>query len=133
MLQIERIITGSHILAVVVRNSNTDKTIEFPTPPDFPLQLGFHDRKKGEYIKAHEHVPFENLNIPVQELIIVKEGKVKITLFFKGKMYQDVTLSKDDMILFNCGHSLQFLEDTKLTEVKQGPYREKEYEKNFLE
>jgi len=133
MLQIEEIKYNNFLLAVIVKKSEVDNGLQFPTPNDFGLQLGFHNRPKGEYINAHEHVPFENISLPVQEILMIKSGKILITLFHEKKKYKEITLIDGDIIVLNCGHSLKFLEDTKLVEVKQGPYRQKQYEKIPLE
>ena len=78
-------------------------------------------------------MPFKNLNIESQEIFVIEKGKLLIGLY-RGKIkHTEVTLTDGNIILLNCGHSIKFLEDTKMVEVKQGPYRKKEYEKIPLE
>ena len=133
MLHIKQIKNGEKILAIIVSGNKSEKGLEFPTPSNFPLQLGIHYRSKGEYISAHEHIPFQNLNIPVQEILMIEEGQLVISLYDENNKFEDVVLSKGDIILLNCGHSITFKEDSKLVEVKQGPYRDKKHEKISLE
>jgi mannose-6-phosphate isomerase-like protein (cupin superfamily) len=73
------------------------------------------------------------LDIPVQEIFFIEKGKLRVTLYEGNQQYKDVIVSDGQIILLNCGHSVKFLEDTRMAEVKQGPYREKEFEKIPLE
>lgn len=133
MSKIEYIKKGEEILAIIIGSRDSNNCLEFPTPNEFPLQLGLHNRPKGEYIKAHTHMPFKNLNIESQEIFVVEKGKLLIELYHGKTKHTGVILTKGNVILLNCGHSIKFLEDTKMIEVKQGPYRQKEYEKIPLE
>lgn len=133
MLKVENIKKDEKILAVILRNSSPGKKVEFLTPSEFPLQLGVHKRKKNEFVEAHEHMPFKELkNLQVQEAIFVKKGRVSVDIYNKKELVKNVILHSNDIILLNSGHSLKFLEDTELIEVKQGPYRGKEYEKSYV-
>jgi len=134
MLKSEEIKKDGKILAIILHSASTDKSVEFITPKDFGLQLGIHKRKKGEIVKAHDHIPFDILkNLPVQEVIFVKSGKMSIGLYHNKKPYKEVVVSSNEIILLNTGHNVRFLEDTEMVEVKQGPYRERQNEKTDLE
>ena len=134
MLKAEKIVKDGELLAIILRSIKTDNSVEFITPKEFGLQFGVHNRKKGDYVKAHSHVPFEMLeNFPVQELLYVKKGKISVGLFHKNKLYREIIINSDEFILLNTGHNVRFLEDTEMVEVKQGPYRERENEKTSLE
>jgi len=134
MLKSEKIEKDGKILAIVLRSAKSDNSVEFVTPKEFPLQLGMHKRKKGDYVKAHEHFPFDELkNLQVQEILFVKRGKISVGLYSGKKLFKEVIVSPDETILINTGHYVKFIEDTELIEVKQGPYRERDNEKKFLE
>ena len=49
MDSIEKIKQDGELLAIVVRKS-ISTPLNFVTPDEFPIQLGFHNRKKGEQI-----------------------------------------------------------------------------------
>lgn len=133
MLKVEEISKDGKTLAIILRSTSTDKSVEFVTPKDFGLQLGVHKRKKGDFVKAHEHVPFDELkNLQVQEILFVKKGKILVGLYNGKKLYKEVVVSSDETILINTGHYVKFIEDTELIEVKQGPYRERDNEKKFV-
>ena len=134
MLQAERIEKDGKVLAIVLRLIISDNSVEFVTPKEFPMQLGVHKRKKGEYVKAHDHVPFDTLkNLQVQEILIVKKGKMSVGLYYNKKICKEVIVSSNEIILLNTGHNVKFLDDTEMIEVKQGPYRERENEKTSFE
>ena len=133
MLKVERIENNGRILAIVLRSSSPDQVVEFITPNEFPLQLGVHKRKKNEVVEAHEHLQFKELkNLDVQEIIFVKKGKISVGIYHKKDLFTNIILNENDTILLNSGHSVKFLEDTEMFEVKQGPYRERSKEKEFL-
>ena len=131
--QTENITAGKELLAVVVRKNFTKPGAAFLTPNEFPLQLGMHQRSAGTIVEAHQHKPFVKLeNIPAQEFFYVIEGQVKVVLFHKKTKHSTIVLEPGDMILLNCGHEITFEKDTKLVEIKQGPYRGKDVEKEFI-
>lgn len=132
-MKVEKITFKDQILAIVVRNGSTNQELQWPTPPDFPLQLGIHERKKGSFLIPHNHIPFDVLkNLQVQEFIYLEKGKLKFFLYHEKKEVETVILNAKEMILLNCGHSVEFLEDSKIVEIKQGPYRGNDMEKEYF-
>jgi len=132
-MKVEEIIYKNQVLAIVVRSGSATQDLQWPTPPEFPLQLGIHDRKKGVLLKPHNHIPLDFLeNVPVQEFIYLEKGKLKFSLYHENKEIETVILNAKEMILLNCGHSVVFLEDSKIVEIKQGPYRGNDAEKIYF-
>lgn len=131
---LEKMEVDGQILALIVRKKYNKPGYNFVSPIEFPLQLGVSIRKEGEHVKPHRHVPFKELyNLPAQELLYIESGKAEIILFHDKKKYKTVILEKGDIILLNCGHEVKFLKDTKMIELKQGPYRGKDVEKEYFE
>lgn len=121
------------ILAILLRPDEIAGERVFVTPEEFPMQVGVHTRKKGSAIPPHVHIPFENLkNLDVQEMFYVMTGKVKVTLYNEGKIFETVMLGQGDLFIMNCGHGIEFSEDSKFFEIKQGPYRGMTGEKRLL-
>lgn len=132
-MEIERIEHLGKILAVIARNRDFGEGLIFPTPSDFPLQLGIHSRKKGTIISPHKHRPFPEVKeLAVQEFLYVEKGRVKVELFSNQEKIKELVLNEKDMILLNSGHAVQFLDDAKIIEIKQGPYRGKKEEKEYI-
>jgi|SRR3989344_683716 len=131
-MQPEFVRVDNDLLALVVRHDFVPEKLSFPTPENFGLQLGIHSRKRGDVVEAHGHVPFENLAIAAQEFFYVVTGKVEVDVFHRGKKHSTIVLGVGDMILLNCAHGMRFSQDSRIVEIKQGPYRGKDVEKEFV-
>ena len=132
--KVEGIVAEGELLAVVVRHDFDAKGLSFVTPNDFPFQLGIHISEAGTHVKPHRHVPFKELkNLAPQEFFYIESGKVEVGIYRKNLIYKKIILNKGDMIVLNCAHEVKFLEDSKLAELKQGPYRGKDAEKEYID
>ncbi|KPA13940.1 hypothetical protein MHK_005856 [Candidatus Magnetomorum sp. HK-1] len=139
MSPVEKIINNGKIIAIIIRSklmqSQTEKLV-FYTPESFSLQLGIHNRQKGDFVVPHLHIPIDEIEqLNIQEIFFVLNGKIRVDLYDNNKKIE-VTVTKGDTILLNTGHSVTFLENARMIEIKQGPYRESEKkvinnEKNF--
>lgn len=131
---IEEIKDGKQLLAVIVQDMPYKEEVRFVTPPSLAIQLGLNNRPQGTKIPPHAHFPVKELKgIDSAEIFFVKKGKVKISLYDSAhKKIKDAFLIPGDIIYMLCGHAFEFLEDTQLIEVKQGPYRSREEDKYDL-
>ncbi|MBI2559334.1 hypothetical protein HYW20_08485 [Candidatus Woesearchaeota archaeon] len=130
---LEKIEADGQLLAIVVRGSLKKPGYNFVSPVEFPLQLGVSIRKKGDSVKPHRHLPFKEMHdLAAQEILYIESGQIEVSLFHDKKKYKIVRLRDGDMILLNCGHEVRFLKDTKMVEVKQGPYRGRDVEKEYF-
>jgi len=88
------------------------------------LQVGVQIRKKGGTIKSHTHKSTKKEIKNIQEFIHVVYGKIRVTIYNEeSKEISNIVLnSGDSMLQVRGGHGFEILEDTKLIEVKQGPY-----------
>jgi hypothetical protein len=122
------------IIAIVVKR-DFEKGVNFVSKPDFPLQLGISSYKKGEKIKAHFHMEKEIKIDKLQEVVHIESGRAVVDLYdLNGRKFKSVDLSADDTIFFvDGGHGFEMLEDTKIIEVKQGPYFGKDKDKRIIE
>ena len=71
----------------------------------------------------------------MQEFFYVISGKIKIDLYDDREndtKVSEVIIETGDSIILNTGHGFTFLDDAKLVELKQGPYRGREFEKRFV-
>ena len=130
---IEKIEKDGKIFAIVVRGAFDKQGCTFVSPESFPLQLGLHKRKAKEHVKLHRHIPFKELrDIPIQEFVYIESGSIKVAFYDNNKKLSTKILNSKDMVLMNCAHEVIFLEDTKMVELKQGPYRGKDAEKEYF-
>ncbi len=140
--KLERIVCGERLLAVIMRRGigeelrQQGKTVLFATPDAFGLQLGVHNRSSDEEIEGHFHIPFTNIReLAVQEFFFIYSGSVAITLYDSPENQQaldEVIINTGDAIVLNTGHSLRFLSETQMLEIKQGPYRGRALEKIII-
>jgi len=121
---IEIIKKGKEILAIIVPHDYYSEETQFFTPTNFPQQLGFISRKRGEIIQTHKHNVVKRNIYLTQEVLAIKKGKVKINFYdSKGKYFDSRIFWPGDIILLaSGGHGLEFLKNTQIVEIKQGPY-----------
>ncbi len=136
MIRMEEIRSDDgRIIAIVVRRDFEKEGVNFISKDDFPLQLGVSGYKKGATIKAHFHIEKEIKINKIQEVVHIESGRTRVNLYdLDGKKFKLVELSDDDTILFvDGGHGFEMLEDTRIIEVKQGPYFGKDEDKRMIE
>lgn len=117
--------SGETLLAILVRaDAKSDEKYNFLSDQSQPLQLGMNFYRAGEVIKNHTHLKREIIVNRVQEVILISEGKARLVLYDEQcERVTDVVLNQGDLVLLTAGgHGFEILEDTKILEVKQGPY-----------
>ncbi|MDD5356031.1 MAG: UTP--glucose-1-phosphate uridylyltransferase, partial [Candidatus Omnitrophica bacterium] len=123
----EEIYSNFGVLAALAINSNiplSDKFTPLTNDPSLALQMAINQGKKGDKgAKVHYHTPAEGQNVPRSEIILVLEGSIKALAYTtEGVLVKEVVLNKGEAILFIQAHTIEFLEDSRLLEIKQGPY-----------
>ena len=112
------------LLAIIVRKDYTKEGTEFFTPDNFPQQVGFIFKKKGEVIPAHTHQLIKREISLTQEVLLIRKGRVKVSFYDKNNKYFDSRILEagDIILLTGGGHGYEALEDVEIIEIKQGPY-----------
>lgn len=135
MKGVEPIIDKQQLTAIVFRRKIPVKGVKFMTEDMNPFQVGLHARKKGISLSPHVH----KLNKPlvintIQEILFVQSGKIRVNLYQKcgRRLAQKILNQGDSILLMNGGHGVDFLEDSRIFEVKQGPYPGTEHAKIYL-
>jgi len=124
MANLEKIMEGAQVFAIVLRKEYSEPGPSFFTPGEFSQQLGMLVHKKGKIVKRHRHKLVRREIFRTQEILVLLEGKIKVDLYNdKAKKLKTVILdSGDSILLARGGHKVKVLEDAKIIEVKQGPY-----------
>jgi len=132
---IEKIVHGDKNYAIIIRNNFETENIEFVTPPDNPLQIGVMKHISGSKVTPHIHKKVSRTINEIQEVLFIQSGKVAAIFYDESnKEFGRVILSTGDTILLIAGgHGFEFLDDTKMIEVKQGPYAGISQDKILLE
>lgn len=114
-------------LAILFKGNDAPMPIGtmFLTPESSQQQVGVIKRHEGFHIPPHTHVKQERSVIETAEVLIVQEGLIQVKIYdvdgkYQGKFYAG---DGDVVVLMRGGHSVQFVEDSQLLEVKTGPYR----------
>lgn len=120
----EQLVFDNRIIAIIIRNEFSNEGTEFFTPGDFSQQLGYIKHKKGDTIQEHIHVLQQREVFYTLETLFVKKGKVRVNFFDRDTTFlTNRELNTGDVILLaSGGHGFEFLEETEMIEVKQGPY-----------
>jgi len=128
---IEKIEWQGKTLALVLRKSFDKDGVNFITDENNPLQLGILKHPSGTRIKPHIHKYSEKLVKSIHEILHIEYGKVNASFYDdEGKPVCNTLLNMGDTILLmSGGHGFNILEDSKIIEIKQGPYEGVENDK----
>ena len=132
MSKLKKIEYEGEVLALIVESDIDIEKSEFFSPVDYPFQLGVHIRKKGDEFVPHMHLPLKREINTTQEFIFLQKGKMETTFYDKNRnpVAKAILNKGDAILLISGGHGFKILEDnTKLVEIKQGPYSGVEIDK----
>jgi hypothetical protein len=81
-------------------------------------------RPKGHIVPAHIHNTIERTIFHTQEVLIIRRGSCKISLYNSELEISDeiLLLSGDAILLASGGHKIEMIEESEILEIKQGPY-----------
>lgn len=97
------------------------------TDDGLPMQITILNREKGSTVAPHYHVADRQPQSPTRhQIMLCERGACQVGIYTKeGEHLDDVTIYPKDFILLCEGHAFEVLgEDTKLIEIKQGPFPE---------
>jgi len=115
------------VYALIIRaQATSDAKYNFLTDSASPLQLGMNFYQAGDVIKAHYHLKKQiETNAVVQEFLLIAAGRALLRLYdAEGQSeFTSRQLDTGDMVLLLAGgHGLDIQADTKIIELKLGPY-----------
>ncbi len=124
MKGLTRIERKGEIYAIVLRKEYAKPGPSFFTPGEFSQQLGMLVHPKGKEVKRHRHKLVKREIFRTQEVLLLLEGKVRVDICTdEGEKIRTLILRPGDAVLLaRGGHSVKVLENSKMIEVKQGPY-----------
>ena len=130
---IKKVVSNKRLIALIINKRFKSNGIKFFTNDNDPQQIGYMNRPKNYIVKPHKHLKVLRKINKTQEVLFIKQGKVKIDLYNNnGKFISNHILSSGDIIFLASGyHGLKMLKKTEIIEVKQGPYSKKR-DKSFL-
>jgi hypothetical protein len=123
-LNIREIVKNNTRLAILVSGDWNEGLSFFSDENDFQ-QAGTWCYNKGKKLLAHKHLKIERKIDVTQEVIFIKNGKIRADIYgLNNELVDNLILEKNDcLILLAGGHGYEVLEDnTQVLEVKNGPY-----------
>jgi hypothetical protein len=112
-------------IAIIIPSGTDVDGIGFFTGPENPFQIGLHHRPKGMILAPHVHKIDHPITInEIQEVLFIQSGSILLTLLTRdGKIIaKRILKTGDGVLLLREGHQIEYLEETRMFEVKQGPY-----------
>ena len=121
---VETIKTDGQILAIIIYNNFNKQGIHFFTTPELSQQLAYMRHPAGKVIEAHVHNPVPREVSYTQEVLFLKQGKLRVDFYNSEKKYivSRILEGGDIILLATGGHGFEVLEEIEMVEVKQGPY-----------
>lgn len=132
----EEIRMNDETVAIFHKTSTWKQGLDFLTPRETFIQAGTWWYQKGKDLRSHLHIPNERVAERTHETIVILSGKVRVDLYDEQKkLFHREELSAGDIgIILKVGHGYHILEDnTKVVEVKNGPFISVEKDKVFLD
>ena len=132
---IEKVEWQGKTLALILRAGFDNEGVNFVTDDNSPLQVGVLKHPHGSKIKPHIHRASNKIIDSIQEVLHVEYGRVGVNFYNDrgGQIGSAVINMGDTILLISGGHGFDILEDSKIIEVKQGPYEGVERDKKLLE
>lgn len=100
------------------------------------IQVGTWNYNAGKELKAHVHNKVIRKTEKTYEVLYIKSGSIKVKIYTNDKELIDEfkVKSGEILILLECGHGYTILENnTKVIEIKNGPYMGAENDRTRLE
>ena len=132
----EEIYDKDDLLVIILRAGDYLPGTNFYNRENDFIQTGTWNHPKGHKIKAHSHQTFDRIVKRTQEMVYLKEGKMKSNIYDKkDKFLAEILLNPGDVIIYlDGGHDFEILEDnTQVFEIKNGPYFGTEKDKKFIQ
>lgn len=121
--------TQGELIAIWISSHNESwkEGAKFFTPPNAEHQVGYFRRPAGYEVKAHKHLTVSRVVVGTPETLVLCKGSLRFDLFDakNNPVTSEVMKAGDILVLLRGGHGFQFLEDSELLEIKQGPFNPK--------
>lgn len=117
---------NNRLIARIIEFGDIQQGLNFYSDNDDFLQVGTWNYNAGKILDKHRHNIYERIISQTHEIVILLRGAIKVDLYDKkNNLLYEVLLDKPCFLqILDCGHGYEILEDdTRVLEVKNGPYR----------
>jgi len=118
----EKVLHNGKLVGLKI-NSFSEGTVSV-TEEDGALQILTLKHSAGKLVAPHRHVAHVRTTKQLQECVVVIRGKLRVTFFDeRASPFTSVEVgSGEACVTFSGGHSVEFLEDSEVIELKNGPF-----------
>jgi hypothetical protein len=113
------------VCAIILYNPQTDfLESSFFTKPDEEFQLALFVKGQGDKVDRHFHLNQSRSIRRTSEVLILLSGEMQLTIFddIGGELSKLALGSICVVLLLRGQHSIEFSQNARMLEVKQGPY-----------
>ena len=130
-------ISDSEILiARIIRKTDTEiNGLNFFSEDSENIQASIWNHELGKVLPSHTHKPLPRNTIGTHEMIFVIKGRLHVDLYgASNQLLIETDLNEGDILIcIRGGHGYEILEqNTKILEVKNGPYYGVELDKTTI-
>ena len=113
-----------NLIAVHLDLKNAKDYKSFYTENSADIQFGVFNLPKNESIIKHYHPEQRRVIKTTTEVLILMSGKVEVSLYDTSLEHiKNIILQSGSVLItLTGGHGIEVLEESKMIEVKQGPY-----------
>ncbi len=125
MKGVESITHKGKVIAIIFRSTLSVAGVQFFTGVENFFQVGFHKQPEGLKLTPHIHRIVKPIRVTaIQEMLMVQKGKIRLTMYTSGgkRLTTKILRTGDSALLIDAGHGVDFLAETSMFEIKQGPY-----------
>ena len=124
MRELQTICDDHNVIAILIPSDLPVEGARFISPDDYPFQVGVLTHRAGSVLQAHSHAKIKIETDIFQEILILQLGRMEVDLYgLENQFLRSVVLEPGDAILLvDGGHGVRMLADSRILEVKQGPY-----------
>ena len=111
--------------AYLVRSNEWPEGLSFITPDETFIQVGTWRYEAGKQLAAHVHKDYPRQATKTQEVVFVKQGRMRTTLYDKDRQpVKEIILETGDLLIITeAGYGYEILsDDTQILEAKNGPF-----------
>lgn len=103
---------------------NIKEGLDFITSDNSFIQVGTWDYQEGKILDAHYHNTFERKSYITQEVVLVVQGSIVCNLYtIEGQFITSEEINQGQLIIQYQGiHEYEIKKDSKVLEIKNGPY-----------
>jgi len=131
---VKEIHDGDDVIGQIYDLTDVSQT-SFPTPEHFALQFGEGYYPNGKAIIPHIHKRAERSLDATSEFIFMLSGEMEVVFLSERNtvLARETFTEKMAFLQVRGGHKITFNDNARYFELKQGPYKDRDFDKYDVE